>query len=158
MTTNLSPAVEGDLEARVEALFRSQGLAVLSTQGGGQPYSSLVACAATPGLRELLFATNRDTRKFHNLAGEPRVSLLIDNRANHGADFQAAMAATAVGRAAEVAGADLASLRGIYLAKHPHLEGFLVAPACALIRVQVESYYVVQRFQEVQVLQPGKRP
>ena len=158
MTSNPSPVVEVDLEARVEALFRNQGLAVLSTQGEGQPYSSLVACAATPGLRELLFATTRETRKFHNLAAEPRVSLLIDNRANREADFQEAMAATAVGRAAEVEGNDLASLRGIYLAKHPYLEDFLVAPACALIRVQVETYYVVQRFQEVQVLHPGTRP
>jgi len=158
MTSNLSPAVEGGLEAGVAALFRGQGLAVLATQGEGQPYASLVACAATPGLRGVLFATNRDTRKFHNLAGEPRVSLLIDNRANRETDFQAAMAATAVGTAAEVTGAGLASLRSIYLAKHPDLEGFLTAPACALIRVQVETYYVVQRFQEVQVFQPGKSP
>ena len=156
MRSNLSPAVEGGLEARVAALFRSQGLAVLATQGEGQPYANLVACAATPGLCGVLFATNRDTRKFQNLAGEPRVSLLIDNRANHKADFQAAMAATAVGTAVEVTGADLASLRGTYLAKHPDLEDFLVAPACALIRVQVETYYVVQRFQDVQAFQPGK--
>ena len=129
------PTVSGDidLEAQVGNLFRSQGLAVLSTQGEGQPYSSLVACAATPGLRELLFATTRETRKFHNLAAEPRVSLLIDNRANRETDFQEAMAATAVGRAAEVEGADLAELRGVYLAKHPYLEDFLVAPSCALI-------------------------
>jgi hypothetical protein len=66
------------------------------------------------------------------------------------------MAATAVGTAVEVTGADLASLRGTYLAKHPDLEDFLVAPACALIRVQVETYYVVQRFQDVQAFQPGK--
>ena len=155
MTTHRSPVVEADLEARVEALFRSQGLAVLSTQGEGQPYSSLVACAATPGLRELLFATTRATRKFHNLATEPRVSLLVDNRANREADFQEAMAATAVGRAAEVKGADLAALRDVYLAKHPYLEDFLEAPTCALIRVQVETYHVVQRFQDVQVLHPG---
>ncbi|MDF1555797.1 MAG: pyridoxamine 5'-phosphate oxidase family protein [Deferrisomatales bacterium] len=155
MTTNRSTVIDADLSARVEALFRSQGLAVLSTQGEGQPYSSLVACAATPGLRQLLFATTRETRKFRNLATEPRVSLLVDNRANREADFQDAMAATAVGRAAEVEGADLAALRGVYLAKHPYLEDFLVAPTCALIRVQVETYHVVQRFQEVQELHPG---
>jgi nitroimidazol reductase NimA-like FMN-containing flavoprotein (pyridoxamine 5'-phosphate oxidase superfamily) len=148
------PANVTELEARVTDLLRTQGLAVLSTQGEGQPYSSLVAFAATPGLRELLFATTRATRKYHNLAAEPRVSLLVDNRSNREADFHEAMAATAVGRAAEVAEADPAALRSIYLCKHPHLEDFLAAPTCALIRVQVEAYYVVQRFQDVRVLHP----
>jgi nitroimidazol reductase NimA-like FMN-containing flavoprotein (pyridoxamine 5'-phosphate oxidase superfamily) len=154
MTTSGSPANVAELETQVSELFRTQRLAVLSTQGDGQPYSSLVAFAATSGLHELLFATTRTTRKYHNLAAEPRVSLLVDNRSNREADFHEAMAATAVGRAAEVADADLAALRSIYLAKHPHLEDFLAAPTCALIRVQVEAYYVVQRFQDVRILHP----
>jgi nitroimidazol reductase NimA-like FMN-containing flavoprotein (pyridoxamine 5'-phosphate oxidase superfamily) len=140
--------------AQLRELFRTQGLAVLSTQGGGQPYSSLVAFAATPDLRELLFATTRATRKFHNLAAEPRVSLLVDNRSNREADFQEAMAATAVGRAREVDDSDLVALRDLHLAKHPSLGAFLAAPDCALIRVQVEAYYLVQRFQDVQILHP----
>jgi len=153
---NLDPrAAPGDeLEARLGELLRTQGLAVLSTQGEGQPYSSLVAFAATPGLGEILFATPRTTRKFDNLADDPRVSLLVDNRSNRESDFQEAMAATAVGRAKEVFGEELAALRPIYLARHPHLEDFLAAPTCALIRVQVDAYCVVQRFQDVQVLRP----
>lgn len=154
MTMDRSRFTETDLEAQVRDLLRTQGLAVLSTQGEGQPYSSLVAFAATPGLCELLFATTRATRKYHNLAAEPRVSLLVDNRSNRETDFHEAVAATAVGRAEEALGADVSELRHIYLAKHPYLEDFLVAPTCALIRVRVESYYVVQRFQDVRVLHP----
>ena len=154
MTTDPARATETDLEAKIGELFRTQGLAVLSTQGEGQPYSSLVAFAATPDLREMLFATTRSTRKFHNLAAEPRVSLLVDNRSNREADFREAMAVTAVGRANEVSGGDLEALRRVHLAKHPSLEDFLSGPACALVRVRVESYYVVQRFQDVRVLQP----
>jgi nitroimidazol reductase NimA-like FMN-containing flavoprotein (pyridoxamine 5'-phosphate oxidase superfamily) len=141
-----------ELATRLRQLTTAQGLAVLSTQGAGQPYSSLVAFAATPDLRDLLFATTRATRKFHNLTAEPRVSLLVDNRSNRETDFQEAMAATAVGRAEEVAAADLTTLRDLHLAKHPSLKDFLAAPECALIRVRVEAYYVVQRFQDVQIL------
>jgi putative heme iron utilization protein len=154
MTPRDAPSPVAELEIQVRELFRTQGLAVLSTQGEGQPYSSLVAFAATPGLDELLFATTRTTRKYSNLATEPRVSFLIDNRSNREADFHEAMAATAVGRAREAAGANLADLRRIYLAKHPYLEDFLAAPTCALIQVRVEAYYVVERFQDVRILRP----
>lgn len=155
MTPGAPALPADDLEPRLRALLQTQGLAVLSTQGGGQPYSSLVAFAVTPGLGELLFATTRTTRKFHNLASDPRVSLLVDNRTNREADFSEAMAATAVGPAQEVSGEALAALRPVYLARHPSLADFLAAPACALVRVRVEAYYVVQRFQEVRVLRPA---
>ena len=154
MTPGGAPSPVAQLETQVRELFRTQGLAVLSTQGEGQPYSSLVAFAATPGLDALLFATTRTTRKYSNLAAEPRVSFLIDNRSNREADFHEAMAATAVGTAGEAEGASLTDLRRIYLAKHPYLEDFLAAPTCALIRVRVEAYYVVERFQDVRILHP----
>lgn len=154
MTPGGSTTSVADLEARVGDLLNTQGLAVLSTQGEGQPYSSLVAFAATPGLHELLFATTRKTRKYHNLTTEPRVSLLVDNRSNREADFHQAMAATAVGRAEEVEDASLTDLRRIYLARHPYLEDFLAAPTCALIRVRIDAYYVVERFQDVRILHP----
>ena len=154
MTDRAVHPVTTELESLVGNLLRTQPLAVLSTHGEGQPYSSLVAFAATPDLGTLLFATTRSTRKFRNLTAEPEVSLLVDNRSNREADFQDAVAVTAVGRAVEVAGADQAGLRTTYLAKHPYLEDFLVAPTCALVGVEVASYYVVQQFKNVRVFHP----
>jgi hypothetical protein len=37
----------------------------------------------------------------------------------------------------------------VYLGKHPHLEEFVTSPTCALLRIKVEKYIVVTRFQEV---------
>jgi hypothetical protein len=42
---------EPALRERLAELFRSQQLAVLSTQRDGQPYSNLVAFVATPDCR-----------------------------------------------------------------------------------------------------------
>jgi len=42
-----------DLMATISELFRSQTLAVLATEGDGQPYASLMAFAAT---KDRLFA------------------------------------------------------------------------------------------------------
>jgi len=52
-------------------------LAVLSTvAGNGQPQSAVVGIAVTPAL-EVIFETQDNTRKFINIAGNCRVSLVI---------------------------------------------------------------------------------
>jgi nitroimidazol reductase NimA-like FMN-containing flavoprotein (pyridoxamine 5'-phosphate oxidase superfamily) len=130
-------------------LFISQKLAVLGTHQGGQPYGSLVAFAATSDLKNLVFATTRATRKFANLRSDPRVSMVLDNWSNRVADFRKAVAATALGRAREVRGKERENLAEMYLAKHPHLKEFVGSPTCALVKMRVEVYYVVWRFQNV---------
>ncbi|NIO06250.1 MAG: pyridoxamine 5'-phosphate oxidase family protein [Proteobacteria bacterium] len=133
-------------------LFNAQHLGVLATQGGGQPYSSLVAFAATDDLKYLVFATTRATRKYANLSSESRVAMLIDNRTNQDSDFHNAMAVTAMGTAEEVKDSEKDQLVKRYLAKHPYLEGFVTAPTCALLKVRVDKYYLVSRFQNVMEL------
>jgi nitroimidazol reductase NimA-like FMN-containing flavoprotein (pyridoxamine 5'-phosphate oxidase superfamily) len=130
-------------------LFASQKLAVLGTHQGGQPYGSLVAFAVSPDLKNLFFATTRATRKFANLQADSRVSMVLDNRSNRVIDFRKAVAATALGRAKEVRGEERKRLAKIYLAKHPHLKDFVASPTCALVRIRVEVYYLVWRFQNV---------
>jgi nitroimidazol reductase NimA-like FMN-containing flavoprotein (pyridoxamine 5'-phosphate oxidase superfamily) len=130
-------------------LFSSQKLGVLGTHQAGQPYGNLVAFAATPDLKNLLFATTRATRKFANIQADPRVSMVVDNRSNRVADFRKAVAATVLGRAKEVRGKERKELAKMYLAKHPHLKEFVASPTCALVRIRVELYYVVWRFQNV---------
>ena len=130
-------------------LFSSQILAVLGTHQAGQPYGSLVAFAATPDLKNLVFATTRATRKFANLQADSRVSMVFDNRSNRVADFRKAVAATALGRAKEVRGEERNKFAKMYLAKHPRLKEFVSSPTCALVRIRVEVYYLVWRFQNV---------
>jgi heme iron utilization protein len=145
----------GKLVGALHELFSSQSLAVLSTSELGQPYCSLVAFAAVDDLRDLVFATNRATRKFANLARDPRVSLLVDNRSNDESDFHSAMAVTATGSALEARDRDRDRLLKLYLGKHPHLEEFALSPGCALVRVRASRYTVVRQFQNVMILQVG---
>jgi len=136
----------------LKVLFASQGLAVLSTHDHGQPYCSLVAFASTEALKNLVFATTRATRKYVNIDEDSRVSMLVDNRSNRVVDFHEAVAATATGHAREVLGPEKDGLLKVYLAKHPHLEDFVMSPTCALVRIEVARYYIVSRFQHVMVL------
>jgi nitroimidazol reductase NimA-like FMN-containing flavoprotein (pyridoxamine 5'-phosphate oxidase superfamily) len=133
----------------IRELCAGQPLAVLATDAGNRPYASLVAVAVTPDLRQLYFVTLRATRKWANLAGNHHVSLLIDNRSNQVTDFSRAAAATILGTAEELSGAELETGLAIFLRRHPHLAEFTASPSCALFRVRIASIYLVTRFQNV---------
>ena len=141
---------------RLRALLESQRLAVLATHREGQPYGSLVSFVATEDMKQVLFATTRSTRKYENLTADARVALLIDNRSNQDSDIHEATAVTATGRADEIDGADKERFLRLYLERHPHLQDFVNSPTCALLRVRVETYYLVNRFQEVTELHAAK--
>lgn len=136
----------------VSRLLSGQLQAVLATQEAGQPYASLMAFAATNDLADIFLATDRATRKFKNIFEDSRVALLIDDRANQTADFQAAVAVTIIGKACELQGREMEEARRIYLTRHPSLAEFVMAPQTALLRVAVSRYILVTRFQEVAVL------
>ena len=140
---------EDALQQTLRDLTASQRFAVLSTHTSGQPYASLVAFAAGEDLRTLIFATTRATRKYANLSADHRVALLIDSRSNSATDISSAVAATATGVCQELSGHEHAAALALYLEKHPHLESFVTAPTCALLQVDVGTYYVVDRFQHV---------
>ncbi len=142
--------------ATIRALIESQRLAVLCTKDHIQPYSNLVAFAATPDLKSLLFATNRATRKYANLLAYSRVSILIDNRTNEAADFAEAVAVTVLGQAEEMQGTELKQLLPVYLDRHPYLRDFVTSPTCALFKVNVERYILVTRFQDVREIFPSQ--
>ena len=138
-----------ETETRIRDLLGSQRFAVLSTQEQAHPYLSMVAFTETGDLRSILFATTRATRKYGNLSSKSGVALLIDNRSNEAADVSEAMAVTVIGTACEVSESGREALDRVYLEKQPHMKEFLSSPSTALIRVEVESYILVSRFQEV---------
>ena len=133
-------------------LFSSQRLAVLATQNRKQPYGNLVAFMATDDLKHLLFATTRATRKFVNIFKNPKVAMVVDNRSNEESDFHQAAAVTATGVVKEIMGPEKARFQKLYLSKHPYLKDFVSSPTCALLKVEVETYTIVNRFQNVMEL------
>ena len=138
-----------ELKSNLESLLRTQNLGVLSTHQKGWPYASLVAFAATEDSKYLVFATTRSTRKYANIESDSRVAMLIDNRSNQTDDFHSAMAVTATGKAEEVDPHEKEIYLKIYLEKYPHLKDFVNAPSCALLKIKIDTYYLVNRFQKV---------
>lgn len=140
--------------AALRKLLGSQPFAVLATQGGGEPYTSLVAFAATPDLSAIIFPTRAGTRKFDNLGENPRVALLIDNRTNSSSDYRDAIAVTAIGIAAAQP-VSRGRHRRLLTAKHPSLAAFLAEPDCRIAVVRVSEYRLVTKFERVRVIRPA---
>jgi len=143
--------MEADKKLRLslEELFRSQNLAALSTHCDGQPYASLVAYYATEDLKHIYLVTPKTTRKYANLTADNRVAIMVNSSINQASDFHKAISVTAVGRAEIVEESEKELILSLYLAKHPHLEEFVRAPTCALVRISVKTYYLVKNFQNV---------
>lgn len=133
----------------VRHLLDTQPQGVLATQHDRQPYTSLMAFAATPDLHRIVFATYRATRKHANLLANPRASLLIDNRTNKPVDYHEAVAISAYGTVNEVEPTRHDEMLQLFMRKHQELRDFVTADDCALLQLEVECYYVVSQFQDV---------
>jgi nitroimidazol reductase NimA-like FMN-containing flavoprotein (pyridoxamine 5'-phosphate oxidase superfamily) len=139
-----------DVAKRLKALGEKEAFAVLATDDNGRPYASLISFALTPDLRQVIFATPRNTRKFRNITGTGDVALLIDNRSNRNKGFIETQAITVLGtaRALRRSRAWL-EYAGIFLKKHPELEEFINASTTALVVIDVKSCIHVGNFQTV---------
>ena len=146
---------QGEAWDKVRNLLATQRFAVLSTQSESGPYASLIAFWAPENLDHVLFTTMRATRKFSFLTRVPRVALLFDNRSNRDTDLGEAAALTATGKAREVSDeAERATALEGFLKKHPELSTFAASAGCALVRVDIDTLYLVTRFQDVVELRP----
>jgi heme iron utilization protein len=136
--------------SKVRKLMAQQRFGVLCTAlPDGQPYTSLVAVVAREDLAQVAFATLRATRKFENLLSEPRVALLLDDRANQPADLLQAATVTVLGRTRELKGGDRDRWIVALLARHATLGDFLRSPDCAVVVIEVDRILLVTEFQRV---------
>jgi nitroimidazol reductase NimA-like FMN-containing flavoprotein (pyridoxamine 5'-phosphate oxidase superfamily) len=138
---------------RLKAFDKDEYLAVLATDDNGQPYTSLISYAVTPGLSKVIFATPRKTQKYRNILQAKKVALLIDNRKKTGRKgIMGAEAITVVGIARPLKrGKIWEEMAAIFLKKHPGLEEFIRAETTALIIVEATRCIHVGLFQTVSV-------
>ena len=134
----------------IQRLVEAEPFAVLCTQGGGQPYGSVVAYAVGPELCTITFATPTATRKYRLLCECESVALVIDSRSKFPEDMMKVEAVTATGRAVQLGpGPEFDRWANLLTQRHPQLQSFVRAPSSALFRIDLVRYQHVSRFQEV---------
>jgi nitroimidazol reductase NimA-like FMN-containing flavoprotein (pyridoxamine 5'-phosphate oxidase superfamily) len=148
----MNPKNETSIKKAVQRLFAKQRLACLATSRSERPHTSLVAFAATADLRTILFATTKSSRKYDYLKANHRVSMLVDDRTDRITDFKEGTAVTVIGRAKELDAHGKNAHLKLYVEQHPHLKEFAESEQSSLFGVEVETYRVVTRFQQVDEL------
>jgi len=142
------------LEDKLKKLFSSQKLGVLATLQKKNPYTSLIAFACSDDMRQFVFATPKATRKFANMISNPSVSFFIDNRSNRAIDFRKAIGVTVSGSVRQIRKNKNSKLMKLYLRQHPQLDSFVVSKSCAFLCIDVKSFSIVERFQNVTEVHP----
>jgi len=136
---------------KLESLLQSQRFAVLATQGEIEPYQNLIAFINTKDLKQIIFATSKNTKKYDNIINNSRISILIDNRVNKPDDIKKALVVTIVG-IADVLKHDLDFYKNLFLKKHPYLADFINLHDTVLINLNVEKYLLVDHFENFKVI------
>ena len=140
------------LRDHLHRLLHSESFAVLCTHGAGGAHASLIAYDLTDDLRQIMFATPLDTKKYRLLQESPNVALLVDNR-ERSMDATRLEAITAVGRARVVADPEERGLLREQLEqRHAYLQPLLAQPTTVIFAVEVTEYEYVTNIQEVQRL------
>ena len=147
-------ATKGDASVpeRLHIINKTQPHAVLATDAGGQPYTSLIAYALIPDMKGLIFITPKSTRKYKNILKNRKVSLLIDTRSNTARDYMGAESVTILGNARPVKRSKKRSeLAALFIKKHSRLSGVIDSPETTLIMVEIIKCIHVTKFQSVSV-------
>lgn len=142
------------IKENLRDLLNEQRFAVIATQGKNEPYTDLVTFLVTNDLTKIYFPTSKTTKKYENISGNARISILFDNRGNTPADIENAMTVTAVGTTKETFEKQINTL---FSQKHPYLTAFVNSPDTIMIEIDVEKYIVVNNFQNVNILNPKEK-
>jgi len=136
-------ALMSDYIRAIEAVLNTSGFGVLATEGNGQPHTSLIAITPFGSLRQIIFATFRNTLKYQNLSRNNKVAVFIEGEYSNNKGLKDNVVLTIIGHTEEII---LAGNEAPYLAhlkRHPEMEAFMASPDCVLIRVIAQSYQVV---------------
>lgn len=130
-----------------------QGALATLMPDSGAPYCSLVNVASHPDGSPILLIS-RLARHTQNIAGDARVSLLLDDRA--GGDALQGSRVMLAGSARLVEGDEVDLVRRRYLAAHPSAEMFVDFPDFAFRRIMLQDVHLVAGFGRIVDLDPGQ--
>ncbi len=134
----------------IEDIFKISRFAVLATEGDGQPHASLIAITPIEGYRKLIFATYRNTRKYHNLARNGNVAVLVESIDIKRSGLQESFVLTAFGHVEKMVIEEENIVFNAHLERHPELLSFMQSEDCSLVLIKVDTYQVVRGIDDVE--------
>ena len=136
----------------IEGVLKTCRFAVLATEGDGQPHTSLIAITPFGSLRQLIFATYRNTIKYRNLTHNSKVAVLIEGEYVNMKGLKESVVLTIIGHTEEISIAENKEALHTHLKRHPEMESFMLSSDCVLILVIPQSYQVVLGIDDIRWL------
>jgi putative heme iron utilization protein len=151
----MHPTADFDPAGLARSLLRRRREGALATlmAGSGDPYCSLVNVASHPDGTPILLIS-RLALHTRNILADPRVSLMLDERAE-GDPLEGSRIMLA-GRAEEASGDELAVLRRRYLNAHPTAEAFVDFKDFSFFRIRPSGAHLVAGFGRIVDLEPAQ--
>ena len=151
----MQPTADFDAGRLARSLLRRSRQGALATlmPGSGDPYCSLVNLASHPDGSPILLIS-RLAVHTKNILADPRVSLMLDERAE-GDPLEGSRIMLA-GRAEEAGGEAVALLRRRYLNAHPSAEAFVDFKDFSFFRIAPSGAHLVAGFGRIIDLQPAQ--
>ncbi|NLW81204.1 MAG: hypothetical protein GXY42_05965 [Desulfovibrionales bacterium] len=138
-----------EIRSNLENILREQRSGVLCTCFMDIPLCSQMAFAVAEDLRTLIVVTPRQTTKYDNMSSNPNVSFLVSTSRNDPSDPTTAQALTVTAFATELDGERRHQAVTLFAQKHPDMLSFASAPGSAVMELKVDSYILVNNFQQV---------
>src|SRR5882757_9853820 len=151
----MQPTADFDPSRLSRSLLRRSRQGALATlmAGSGDPYCSLVNLASHPDGSPILLIS-RLAVHTRNILGDPRVSLMLDERAE-GDPLEGSRIMLA-GRAEQAGGEAASLLRRRYLNAHPSAEAFVDFGDFSFFRIKPAGLHLVAGFGRIIDLTPGQ--
>ncbi|MDN6196097.1 MAG: pyridoxamine 5'-phosphate oxidase family protein, partial [Atopostipes suicloacalis] len=134
--------------AKIKNLCLEQSFAVLASRGKESAYTSLISFVVNEDFQEIIFASPTDTKKIDFIKKNKEVSLLIDNRDSNPNSINDILAVTVMGKA-YIVNEKAGKYQEALGKKHQYLADFIKAPTTVIVRIKIDYYHYVSRFQEV---------
>ena len=151
----MQPTTDFNASRQARSLLRRSRQGALATlmAGNGDPYCSLVNVASHADGSPILLIS-RLALHTKNILGDPRVSLMLDERA--AGDPLEGSRIMLAGRAEEAAGSDAALLRRRYLNAHRSAEAFVDFKDFSFFRIAPSGAHLVAGFGRIVDLEPAQ--
>jgi uncharacterized pyridoxamine 5'-phosphate oxidase family protein len=140
---------KSELNEFIGDIIKTIDLAVLATEGDGQPHASLIKISPFKGSNHLVFATYRNTLKYRNIQNNNKVAVLIESCVINNKGLKKNVVLTIIGYTEEVSFAENEAAYQAHLKQNPELELFMLSPDCTLLKVIAQSYQVVYGIDEI---------
>jgi nitroimidazol reductase NimA-like FMN-containing flavoprotein (pyridoxamine 5'-phosphate oxidase superfamily) len=129
------------MNKHIEAILNENNLCVLCTEHEGNPYCSLMTFTLGKDNKILYMVAIDDSKKYRNIALNPSVSILIDNRQSLGkASKNEIISVTFEGYYEAVDKEKSEEGKKLLLEKHPDLYEIIRDPKCVLLSIRLKAY------------------